>query len=935
MKIFRKITWETMKQNRTRTTVTIIGVILSATLFTAVTVFCGSLMSFLEKTYAYNSGNYHISAEGVDLETVQSCGKDKNTELISAARELGFAEIGSDNPDKPYLYIEAADETFFEEMPVHLTAGRLPERENEILLPEHLLYNGGVSCQIGDQLTLRTGKRVIREDAGEELGQHNPYMGDEEALADLTEETFTVTGFYERPDFEDYSAPGYTALTRMPDSEITSDPAGNTSDYNIYVLLDHPKQVMDSYAEQYFYSAYVGYNSDLLMFAGVFSFGNLSLFFLGMVLFFVGLIFVGSVSLIYSAFSISVSERTKQFGLLASVGATKRQIRRMVWQESLIVSVIGIPVGIVVGIAGIGITLLLLGDRLDSLMASPYRLSLSVSWQTIGLAAVIALFTVLVSALIPSARATRINAIDAIRQSRDVTTRGKDVKAGRVFYRLFGLEGMLGKKYFSRSRKKYRNTVISLAFSVVLFITASTYASYLSDSVSEGTGTGNYDLAYTGADSGDEIPAEELRSAAGVAGMAWSSSDYREFILTADDTTDSYQQYRKQVEELIRNNPDGVYDPRPVEVGGQYAMPANIYYLDDVSYESFVRQQGLDDSVYLQQGDVPAIVVNSGSSTIYTGDERHAYSFDYLTGHLGSVEAAAEAEEIEGYSALVTNWCKADTVENTGDGAVVSGTGQDGEEYILCYQYVDDEDSNSPEYDENGVIINARNIPVSTYAVELGDYVTEKPLGVPESENLTLIYPYHMLSEEEKTEYPPICYFVAADHDQMVDSVKEILTENGFLGTDDFFQDLLASEEDTRNLVTIINVFSYGFIILISLISVANVFNAISTNITLRRRDFAMLRSVGMTRKGLMRMLKFECLIYGGRSLAWGLPVGFVLGILLFRITGTIYSRSFQVYWQPYVIAVICVFAVVFVSMRYAMSRIKMENPIEALKEEN
>ena len=239
------------------------------------------------------------------------------------------------------------------------------------------------------------------------------------------------------------------------------------------------------------------------------------------------------------------------------------------------------------------------------------------------------------------------------------------------------------------------------------------------------------------------------------------------------------------------------------------------------------------------------------------------------------------------------------------------------------------------EYDDNGVIINARNIPVSTYAVELGDYVTEKPLGVPETENLTLIYPYHMLSEEEKAEYPPICYFTAADHDQMVDSVEEILTENGLLTTDDFFQDLLASEEDTRNLVTIINVFSYGFIILISLISVANVFNAISTNITLRRRDFAMLRSVGMTRKGMMRMLKFECLIYGGRSLAWGLPVGFVLGILLFRITGTIYSRSFQVYWQPYVIAVICVFAVVFVSMRYAMSRIKMENPIEALKEEN
>ena len=161
MKIFRKITWETMKQNRTRTTVTIIGVILSATLFTAVTVFCGSLTSFLEKTYAYNSGNYHISAEGVDLETVQTCMQDGDTEVISVARELGYAEIGSENEDKPYLFVESADDTFYEEMPVHLTAGTLPQNENEILLPEHLFYNGGVSYEIGDTVTLQIGKRVF------------------------------------------------------------------------------------------------------------------------------------------------------------------------------------------------------------------------------------------------------------------------------------------------------------------------------------------------------------------------------------------------------------------------------------------------------------------------------------------------------------------------------------------------------------------------------------------------------------------------------------------------------------------------------------------------------------------------------------------------------------------------------------------------------
>ena len=85
MKIFRKITWETMKQNRMRTAVTIIGVILSATLFTAVTVFCSSLASFLEKTYIYNSGNYHLAAEWVDAETKDACLADPDTELMSSA----------------------------------------------------------------------------------------------------------------------------------------------------------------------------------------------------------------------------------------------------------------------------------------------------------------------------------------------------------------------------------------------------------------------------------------------------------------------------------------------------------------------------------------------------------------------------------------------------------------------------------------------------------------------------------------------------------------------------------------------------------------------------------------------------------------------------------------------------------------------------------
>ena len=932
MKIFRKITWETMKQNRMRTAVTIIGVILSATLFTAVTVFCSSLASFLEKTYIYNSGNYHLAAEWVDAETKDACLADPDTELMSSAMVLGYAEIGSSNPDKPYLYVEAADAVFYREMPVHLTAGRIPENGGEILLPDHLYTNGGVSFEIGDTLTLQTGERVIVGAEEEKLGQYNPYLGEEEQLTDLTEETYTVCGFYERPQFEDYAACGYTALTGMEEGE--KQPADAI--YDVYVRLVNPAKNLERYQTEYFYDYSVTYNNDLLMFSGMFVFGNFSLFFFGMVVFFVGLIFVGSVSLIYSAFSISVSERTRQFGLLASVGATKQQIARMVWQESLIVAAVGIPGGIAVGIAGIGITLRLLGDRFDALIASPYQMTLAVSWKAIGLAVVIALFTVLVSALIPAMRATMVHPIDAIRQNQDIRIRSRDVKTRPSFYRFFGLEGMLGKKYFLRSRKKYRNTVISLTFSVILFITASSYGLYLKDSVTESAGTSNYDVSYMGIPAGTEVPEEELRSAAGVAQMAWSSTEYRECILDREETSGSYQDYMQEMETLVQDQGDGIaYDPRPADVGGQYVLPVSIYYLDEATYADFVRDQGLDEATYLQDGEVPAIVMNRGSSTVYVDGERFSFGFDYLARGLDTLRLAAEPPKIDGYTAILTNWCPADTVETAGDTAVLSGQGKDGREYVFCDQYVRDEESNACEYDENGVILGARNIPAQLERVEVGACVEERPLGVPSGEVLSLIYPYHMMPEEEREENPPVCYFVAEDHEQMLDSIQAVFEEHGLRTGEDSLQDLLAAEENARNLVMIIHVFSYGFIILLSLISVANVFHAISTNISLRRRDFAMLKSVGMTQKSLLRMLKFECLIYGARALTWGLPIGFILGLAVFRIVGTVYSERFYLPWQPYVIVVVCVFAVVFLSMRYAVRRVRTENPIEALKEEN
>jgi putative ABC transport system permease protein len=135
--------------------------------------------------------------------------------------------------------------------------------------------------------------------------------------------------------------------------------------------------------------------------------------------------------------------------------------------------------------------------------------------------------------------------------------------------------------------------------------------------------------------------------------------------------------------------------------------------------------------------------------------------------------------------------------------------------------------------------------------------------------------------------------------------------------------------------ITVVNIFSIGFIVLISLIAAANVFNTISTNIALRRREFAMLKSIGMTQKGFNKMMNFECLLYGLKGLVYGIPVSIGITWLIYQSILNGWETGFFIPWHSIVIAVGSVFAVVFATMLYAMDRIKKDNPIDALKNEN
>lgn len=854
MNILHKVTAKSLRKNRTRTIVTIIGIILSAAMVTAVASLVVSFQSYLFRTGQWEMGNWYTGLIGASAENLETMRQDSQVDTMYEAQILGYAETESSNPDKPYLYVLGVKEDFMQNMAVHLVSGRLPENSSEILLPLHLTTNGEVSYQIGDTWTLELGRRDIE---GYGLSQYNPYVQEEESFVGEYSRTYTIVGTYERPEFEDYSAPGYTALVYWDDTApVTS--------YEVYLTTYQPGNAYLYPNENMACSAV--YNDTLLMFSGASSYSSYYTVLYGLAAVIIFLILFGSISLIYNAFSISVSDRTRQFGLLSSIGATKRQLRSSVLYEALLVGGIGVPLGILCGLLGIGVTLFFIGDYFSGILFgsdanSEITLHLVVSWQSILISFVIGMVTVLISAWIPAKRATRVSAVEAVRSSQDIKISCKEVKVNRLNYVFFKLEGLLAKKYFKRDRKKYRATVVSLFMSVVLFISSSAYILYLTGTVGAVMEVTDYDLRYYVSENTDEEKVFTLLSAVeGVQNAAMVSNCYGGTM----EIDPSY--VSADYQEMVGEDDEGQV----------YLPTAYILFVNDENFNQYLESVG-EDPAYYTDPEHPRALLYDRVSVFYE-------------------------EKIQNMR-ILTEYPREMTLDYT---------------RILDYESGYEEDPGQ-------------------ITVEIGSYQETLPFGANDYSNTCLLlYPRSQFSALfaghpylVDSGYTSL-YFQAEDHEKVYEDMRNTLLQNQMEAYQ--LSDERASQETENNTILVINVLSYGFVILIALIAVANVFNTISTNVALRRKDFAMLRSVGMTQKGFDRMMCYECLMYGTKALCWGLPVSILISFWLYLIVNNGWETGFLFPWHAVIIAVVGVFLVVFTTMMYAIRKIKKENLVDALK---
>ena len=918
MNVFHKVTIETVKKNKVRTLVTIVGIMLSTALIFSVATTLYSFICFGKDMAIYNSGDWNGVAAPLTQDRVDELRDDSKIDEVFCLGAVGYADTGVKlhTEMKSYKYmVIAADEKCFENLPYHLKSGRYPENDSEIIISDIYFENNiddafraagkgeigigstidmdmtiDISGGIGDILTEEPDEEMLMEKASEITGTHK---------------TYTIVGIYEQPYISEIMEGDWNNINclTMGDSSSGSGiytaffkmkKAGNVGDYlnqNFNFNEDRNAGISTATNDELLAYSLSGGKAD----AGFL----MSVFLIGSIVF--GIIIFGSVALIYNAFAISVSERTKQFGLLSSIGATKKQINKMIEFEALLLSLIGIPLGILLGYCGIGITFKALSTRFDTITkmisdSNPVPFKLHVSWIVILISILVAEFTVRLSAWIPSVRAQRISAVEAIRQSGDIKAKNKKIRTPKIIYKLFGLPGVLAQKYFKRSKKRYRATVWSLFMSITLFISAYAFTTGLVRSVEEEMGTEHYDIQYLTSFNDDES-ADKLFAKLKDADEVYEAacSEYIEMRANAD-------------EDVINSEANDVFHYTSVTESTDKTVETVVFFVDNDTYRDFLKENGYDTDKYMDPEHPMALtydiheeydIVDSKTFKyhIFDSDDEKKVKIEYDYDPKGYVRDSIADGKIRFVKAAY----------NVSD---------DPDEIYLTKEET---------WVEHDIAVGARLSKRPFFAV--GDYYNECTFIFPKSLRDSVI-PKH------SNKYSYSYTFLSNDHKESYNAIKEIINAEG--GDDEFIYDYAAEVEYIRNMVVIIKVFAYGFIVIISLIAAANVFNTISTNIALRRREFAMLRSIGMGTKGLNRMMNFECLLYGGKSLLFGLPISFLIAYFINKGFNSANSDiTFELPWKAAIISATSVFIVVFSTMIYSMRKIKKDNPIDALKNEN
>ena len=497
---------------------------------------------------------------------------------------------------------------------------------------------------------------------------------------------------------------------------------------------------------------------------------------------------------------------------------------------------------------------------------------------------IFAVITIYFSAIGSARKAAKVTPLEAIRNTNEIKLKAEKFKAPRFIGRIWGIGGIVSYKNIKRNNRKYRTTIVSIAICSVTFIVTSYFMAYHLVEMSYGKKNYNMDVNITpeGGEMSNDTIVDAINSISGVKDYDVTKTYY--FDVDDPDMTKEYGDYYKEY--YMADNSKAVNAVFEIAV------------MDDDSFAAYSKNAGFDDT------DGKAILINRGQISVLN-EETNKYTdkeirlFNYKAGDTISL----------GYTADTTE----DEVQNT-------------------------------EPDENDTDETAADLSEQsdegirkTVDVTLAGVTDERPLGYEQSFSSPVMVmdqkTFDSLWKDGKCDYEgrpyQVAYVNVEDADKYQDDLETLMSD--MQKTISFSYNITNYDAIMKNekaFYMLIGIFAYGFIIVISLIGITNIINTLGTGMELRKREFATLRSIGMTDKQFTKMIRLESLFISVK----GLIISYIICRIENRLdTVIIYDPPAGAVCACIIVVILLIYAIMFLSME----KLKHNNIIDTIKNEN
>lgn len=855
MNLYTSLTLRYLKQNKRRTLVTIIGIILATALICGIGNICTSFMDYQMRNQITAKSDFYATFQDVNKEKAEIISKSSGVTKYGYHKNLGNFILDENNsPD-----INAYDKTTIDSYQIKLKNGNYPQNENELIISEDL--SNKLNKKIGEKVTLNVGQM---------------YYDDEESISKLTNfnnTTFKVVGILENTSYNNE----FLAISGFDINSVN-----NKDKLDISICTKNPKDIYktaisigenigltnDEESDEYYnysqeaskFYKNIEFNEGILRLLGASAYSNINITLIMIVALVASLVIICTIATIYNSFSIAISERKKQFGILNSIGATKSQIMKLVFLEAFLVSIVGIPIGLLSGTIAIDIVFRIIKAFFETSMFGELNLRVVFSPTVLIISTFIILLTIFISAIIPAINAAKISPLEAIKNSSNLKV-GK-IKNSKLVKKIFKTEGELAYKNLRRNKSKFRITLFSLVISIVIFISFNGFVDMFMEANQVNYGVITNDLTLyenrelTKKEAQNTI--DEIKKVNGVKDIAKGDSHSLEIHIKENNVSEELREDLQKNGYVSIEGSDYNFVNSVIRFPGDYSI----------------------SKIKLSEGQFNKDIAKDEKGVILV---RYSYQ-----------ESLAKKGKT-----VITDYNVGDTINAT------------------IY---------SLDSEENEIVKDVKlKILAITDDIITGD--TQYP-----RDSFELIG-YDDLKESLNIDNEVLSnhYYVLTDQSEKTrNEVKKVAQENNLNVSDQ-----IEEAKEYMQTINVMKIFVYGFIVVISLVSVTNIINTISTNINLRKREFAVIKSIGVTPQGFKKMIYMESVLYGILSLLYGIPIGIFINVLMNRILDGIISIQTIIPYKSILICVVGIFIITFIASYIPLKKIIKENIIDNIRQES